>query len=454
MSDPLTLIDGSAEEVSAAVIEIGEQQTSLRNRSPVGVLRGIWETVALVLRRVYAAHITPMYVQADRQRAVGPWLEMHGRYLAVPPQAATPAKGILTARAEAETQVPAGAPVQRDGKEVLLVDTDTKLPAGTDTGLPVTAAAAGAAANFRPGTSLSIPSLPNVTVAAGVNWLHTPGADRETDDRYRRRIDDRWRSPGWGQPPARYRFVAQGVAGIKQAWISRAPRGFGSMDLIVISTHPDGLPTPEQITAVHAALDGYRMICRDIRVRGAVPVPVAVEVVYDGPYTAAEVRQAIQTTVGSLVGGTLQLGSIYLAAAALPGIDYFGVRSPQADVDLGEDGIAALTITVSVGQSLGAAGRSAASTLSYGRRTVSGHTATQQQAEAAPRRWNIRFEALAPGETWWFSLPDGWSLAALESYGVDVSSEWTLTDGEYRYTSPESVPSGTELDVDVSGTPA
>lgn len=454
MSDPLTLIDAPEAEVQAAVIQIGEQQTGLRNRSPVGVLRGIWETIALIVRRLYSAHISPMYVQADRARATGVWLEMHGRYLAVPPQAATPAKGILTARAAAETQVPAGASVQRDGRDVLQVDADTTLPADTDTGLPVTATTAGAAANLRPGTALSIPALPGVTVTAGVNWLHTPGADRETDDRYRRRIDDRWRSPGWGQPPARFRFVAEGVAGIRQAWIVRTPRGFGSMDVIVTSTHPDGLPTPEQITAVRSALDDYRMICRDIRVRGAVPVPVAVDVVYAGPYTAAEVRQAIQTTVGSPVGGTLQLATIYLAAAALPGIEYFGVRAPLADVGLGPDGIAALTITVSMSQSLGAAGRSAPGTLSYGRRTVSGHTATSQQAEATPGRWTVRLSALGAGETWWFRLPDGWALSALESYGVDESSEWTLTDGEYRYSSPKSVPSGVELDIDVSGSPA
>lgn len=97
MSDPLSLIDATAEQTDAAVVAIGEAQTGLRNRAPTGVLRGIWGTLALVARRIYDHHVTPMYTAADRQTATGPWLRMHAAYLGVTPRAAQAAAGRVTA---------------------------------------------------------------------------------------------------------------------------------------------------------------------------------------------------------------------------------------------------------------------------------------------------------------------------------------------------------------------
>ena len=466
MSDPLTLIDGSAEDVGAAVIQIGEQQTGLRNRSPVGVLRGIWETVALIVRRVYAAHVTPMYTAADRQTATGPWLRMHAAYLGVRPQGATTARGSLRAFSPISTQtVAAGAAVTVQGSPALTVDQAVELPAGVAVALPVTAVEPGPAGNVAPGAELALAGNPDVAVSAPLGWLATPGSDAESDDRLRARIDDRWRSLGDGSPPAQYRFVAEAVPGVRRAIVVRAPRGFGSADVVVVAADASGVPSPALLAAVTAALADERMICRDLRVVGGAIVPVRIHVLYAGPYDDSQVAAAIRQRVAAATSGdVLRVADIYAAAAALDGLEYFGVVAPLHDVALGPGGQADISVLAEMGrlpatQGSGGTGPSAGqpitAALPYGIVDGNGSLRAQPaQAAIASGRWVLSLPPLAAGEAWYIGpLPAGATLSAIDSYGVDVTADWApRADGVYLYSLASTVPPGVAMDVEVTAT--
>ena len=470
MSDPLTLIDGSAEDVRAAVIEIGEQQTGLRNRSPAGVLRGIWETVALVVRRIYAAHVTPMYTAADRQAATGPWLRMHAAYLGVQPLPATAAQGSLQAfsREQAVT-IDAGTPVAVQGStQRLLVTVATQLPLSVASTLPVRAENPGAAGNIAPGSLLEIVAAPGVIVTAPRDWITIPGADPESDAALRRRLDDRWASLGAGQPEAQYRYVAESRPGIARAVVVRTPRGPGSVDLVLISTAPTGVPSAAQIADVTQALDDLRMVCRDLRIVGGATVPVSISVLFEGGgYTPAQVAAAIKQGVGGIyAGGVVHMADIYTAAAALPNLTYFGVASPLHDIDIGRNSVPDITVTATMGRVPAAhvpggttGGSSSApqpvtDSLAYGVRTAAGVLTPQPpKAPVASGQWALVMPGLAAGETWYFGpLPTGVELAGVEQFTADVTADWQLdaANGIYVYAYGAAVPAGVESDITVT----
>ena len=75
----------------------------------------------------------------------------------------------------------------------------------------------------------------------GDGWNSIPGTDDETDDALRVRIYDRWRSLGSGNPPSKYEYLAESVTGVSEAKVIRAPRGYGSMDVVISSA--DGIPS-------------------------------------------------------------------------------------------------------------------------------------------------------------------------------------------------------------------
>lgn len=471
MSDPLSLIGATAEQTSKAVIAIGEEQTGLYNRAPTGVLRGIWETIALVVRRIYAAHVTPMYAQADRSRAAGPWLRMHAAYLGVQPLPATAAQGSLQALSPAPVLIDADTPITVQGStQRLLVTAATQLVAAAPSALPVRAESAGAAGNIAPGSLLMIDAAPAVTVSAPKDWITTPGADTESDAALRRRLADRWASLGAGQPEAQYRYVAESRPGIARAIVIRTPRGPGSVDLSLISTAPTGVPSAAQIADVTQALESLRMICRDLRVVGGAIVPIRISVLFEGDYTAAQVAAAIEQGMDDAVAaGVVHVADIYAAAVAgLPGLRYFGVASPLHDIEVGPGSVPDLTVIATMGRvptthvagggaTTGGSGgpQPITDSLAYGVRTAAGVLTPQQPPKApiASGQWALVMPALAAGDTWYFGpLPTGVEVAGVEQFTADVTADWQLdtATGAYIYAHGATVPPGVQSDIVVT----
>lgn len=472
MSDPLSLIDATEDQTREAVIAIGEEQTGLRNRSPVGVLRGIWETIALVVRRIYAAHITPMYAQTDRAHATGPWLRMHAAYLGVRPLAATAAQGSMQALSPTPVTIDAATPITVQGStQRLLVTAATQLDADVASALPVRAETAGADGNIAPGSLLTIEAHPGVILSAPKDWITTPGADAEGDDALRRRIDDRWASLGAGQPAAQYRYVAESRPGIARAIVVRTPRGPGSIDLFLISAAPTGIPSAAQIADVTRALDGLRMICRDLVVSGGAIVPIHIRLLFEGGgYSASQVADAIAQGMDSTLDGTgvLRVADIYATAVReLPQLTYLGVESPLHDVDIGPGSLADITVTATIGRvpathasggtTTGGGGSAGpepiTDSIAYGVRTTATGALTPQPPKApiASGQWALVMPALDAGETWYFGpLPAGTELDGVEQFTADVTADWQLDAGVYVYAHGATVPAGVLSDIVVT----
>ena len=475
--DPLTLIDASLDDVRAAVIAEGERQTGLRNRSPVGILRGIWETLALVVRRVYAAHIRPMYATADRSRATGPWLDLHARYLSVRRKAAHAAAGHVTALSAITTvTIAAGTELATAASTGvrLVVTAETELPAGVAVQVPVRAAEAGVRGNIVPGTATASEDWPAVTWSLAADWLSQPGSDEEADAALRRRIDDRWRSLGDGYPPPQYRYLAESVAGVRRAIVVRTPRGFGSADLVVIAEGGTGVPSHALLDAVTAAIEDHRMICRDLRVRGGSIVPIAVSVLWEGGgYSDAAVAAAIeQGLADATADGVVRVADIYGAAVKmLPGLSYFGVAAPLHDVTIGAGSLPDLTVTAaegrapathvpsggtSTGSGSGSGPEPITASLPYGVLAGDGTLVPQApQAPVASGRWTLTLPALSAGQTWYLGpLPAGVRLTGIESYSASILSDWSqrAADGVWIYSTSAAalVPAGVLMDAEVT----
>ena len=467
MSDPLSLIDATDDQIRARVVEIGEANTGLRNRASVGVLRGIWETIALVVRRLYAAHVAPMYAQADRSRATGPWLRMHAAYLGVPPKPATAAKGTLQALSPQAAAIAAGTRISvQESAQRLIVSADTQISEAA-AAVPVHAETPGAAGNVAPGSLLMMPAYPDVTVSAPRGWITTPGADAESDEALRRRVDDRWASLGAGQPEAQYRYVAESRPGVARAVVVRTPRGPGSVDLVLISTAPTGVPSAAQIADVARALDNLRMICRDLNVRGGALVDVDIRVFYRGPYSAAAVETAIKQAIDADIdSAAVRVAAIYRAAAErLPNLEYFGIAEPLHDVVPAPGDLPQISVAATVGEApasgggarsggTGTGGQAISDSLPYGVRTAAGALTPQPpKAPTASGQWELVMPALAAGQTWYFGpLPNGVELTAVEQFTLDVTADWQLdaATGAYLYAHGASVPPGVQTDLEIS----
>ena len=463
-SDPLSLIDATDDQIRARVTELGEANTGLRNRASVGVLRGIWETIALVVRRLYAAHVAPMYAQADRSRATGPWLRMHAAYLGVPPKPATAAEGALQALSPQAVAIDAGTQISvQDSAQRLIVSADTQVSEGAAAAVPVRAETPGAAGNVAPGSLLTMPAYPDVTVSAPRNWITTPGADAESDDALRRRVDDRWASLGAGQPEAQYRYAAESRPGIARAVVVRTPRGPGSADLVLISTAPTGVPSADQIADVTRTLDGLRMVCRDLTVRGGALVDVDIRVFYRGPYSDAQVQSAIKQEIDADVdSAAVRVAAIYRAAAVrLPNLEYFGIAEPLHDVVPAPGDLPQISVAATVGEApasggggTATGGQAIAGSLPYGVRTAAGALTPQPpKVPTASGRWALAMPALAAGQTWYFGpLPSGVELTAVEQFTFDVTADWQLdaATGLYVYAHGPSVPAGVRTDVEIT----
>lgn len=324
MSDPIP----SQSELRKATFNAASEETGLKNPRSVGRLKAFVEVSLLLARQVFDRWVTPASRQIDRATATGFWLRLHATNGGLTPLQASATRGILTATASAAGTLATGTEITAAGLPTYTVDAEVTYVAGTFS-VPVTATAAGAAGNLADGTDLSPPDgLDSITADDG--WITLPGEDDESIEHLRDRLDDRMESLGDGHPAAAYRMVAMGVDGIREALVPRAPRGPGSVSVVVRSV--TGTPTPAQIAAVAAALDEHRMVARDLLVQAPPATAAAVAVSYRGTATPDAVRAMVTQYVGSLrLGQALTEDGLYGAARTFAGAELLSV-----DLDAGD----------------------------------------------------------------------------------------------------------------------
>lgn len=340
-------IDADEATIRNDVIEIAKAETGLTSFKSTGVLRGFLEVIARVVAHIYTTAINPVYANASLDGATGVFLSLWGLMLGVARKQEENAIGSFSASAYGDGSVPAGAWAVVDGTDLRYkVSATVTFQAGVPFSLPVTAEHAGSEYNISPGTVVRltrvIPGFDSVSVGAG--WITTLGQDIETDDAYRARIKDRWRSQSLGDTKEVYKYYAESVDGVRAAKIIRTPRGPGSTDVVVAAVN--GIPGSELITAVEQALYAHELMGFDVRVKAPDVTAVSIQIEYSGSAAVADIRLIAENYVYGLgIGGRLKVRELYALYDAAE-VDTIEILTPDRDVQSDESGI--ITATVSV----------------------------------------------------------------------------------------------------------
>ena len=429
-----SFLGASDAQLRAAAIALAEQQTGVSNRRTVGVWRGLVETMALLLGRLYRALLNPMLDQLDRRTAAGGWLQVHAATVGLRQLAALPAQGNFTATVTAAATLPAGTEVQAaEAGPAFRVTAEVDLQPGSAQ-VPVEALQPGTAGNLLPGTALGVSALTALSaLTAADGWLTRPGRDAETDSQLRARTAAAWDALIEGNTLGRYARAALQVPAITRAAAVRTPRGYGSADVVVATAA--GPPTDAQLIAVRSALDGHALLCRDLIVRAPDQVAVEVTISYAGgpPDAPAILRRWLRRLD---LGATLRPGDLYSlpwAGHAEP-FARLEVLAPTREIDLGDTEIFAPRVTV-----VGAQGApiDAAAAILYGRLAADRQTVAGNSFTAGPvqGRWYLEWPPGAADSAHLYvrmppSLPRLLSVTRLRR---DVTSDWERHGTFYVY---------------------
>ncbi|MDR0637590.1 MAG: baseplate J/gp47 family protein [Spirochaetaceae bacterium] len=311
-------------------------------------MRGFIEVLAGVVFFIYKTAINPIYANATLDGATGVFLSFWGLALGVVRKSDNKAAGSFTGHSYGEGNVPSGSWIVLDGTELRYkVTAKTAFTADSDFAIPVEAEFSGSDYNIGSGMPLRITRVVNGlnSVTVPENWQSTLGENTEEDDSYRERVKNRWRSQTLGDTKETYKFYAETVAGVRAAKIIRTPRGPGSTDVIIASV--TGLPTPELLAGVEAALYDHELMGFDVQVKAPAVTNIAIVIEFSGEADEADIALIAEGYVHDLgIGGRFALKDLYALYEPL-GLATVEIVSPSRDVQAGEAAVIIATIDAS-----------------------------------------------------------------------------------------------------------
>lgn len=346
MSEDMSLIEKTDDEIREEVFTIAREETGIKNYKSTGVLRGLLETFSRIVSKIYQAFLTPISQQTNLDTASTIWLSQWGLMLGVVRKSATKAIGSIEVSTYASGSIPKGSWVSIEGTDLRYKTTEeVAFTPGVIT-VPVAAELPGSSYNVEDGTGIFtrvVAGVESVTFPSG--WIETPGTDTENDSSYRARIKEKWQAQGEGNPPASYLYYSLSVDGVQEAKLIRTPRGYGTVDVIIVASN--GSPSSELLQQVEDALYNHELICTDVVVRGPAEIPVTITVEYTGTPAVAVVEDAIYAHVYQLgIGGRLEIRALYSALDEL-NLDSAEILLPDRDVPGAEDSIIVANVNVS-----------------------------------------------------------------------------------------------------------
>lgn len=340
----LSFIDRTDDEIRKEVIETASKELGFRNLKSTGVLRRLFEVFARFLGQVYHKFISPIYHETNLDTADGLWLDQWGLLLGVARKAATKTKGEATLVAYGEGDIDAGAWITVSGTDLRFKVLEKTAFSEGETKISVEAEFEGSEYNVSGEDEGSL-----TKVVAGVDhitfpegWITEAGTDKEDDESYRSRIKNLWISQGVGNPPPSFYYYAESVEGVKEVKLVRTPRGYGTVDVIVVAEN--GMPSEELLQDVYDALYDHALICNDLQVKAPLQEAAEISIEFSGEASENEVEEAVMQYVYDLgIGGRLEIRGIYEALETF-GLDSVEVLSPSRDVQAGEDAIVVATV--------------------------------------------------------------------------------------------------------------
>ena len=335
----LSFIDRTDDEIRKEVIETASKELGFRNLKSTGVLRRLFEVFARFLGQVYHKFISPIYHETNLDIADGLWLDQWGLLLGVARKAATKTKGEATLVAYGEGDIDAGAWITVSGTDLRFKVLEKTAYSEGETKISVEAEFEGSGYNVSgddEGVLTKVVSgVDHIVFKEG--WISAAGTDEEDDDSYRSRIKNLWISQGVGNPPPSFYYYAESVDGVKEVKLVRTPRGYGTVDVIVVAEN--GMPSEELLQDVYDALYDHALICNDLQVKAPQQKVAEISIEFSGDASENEVEEAVMQYVYGLgIGGRLEIRGIYDTLEAFD-LDTVEVIAPLRDVQAGEDAI-------------------------------------------------------------------------------------------------------------------
>ena len=308
-----TWIDKAEHEIRDDIVAIAKKNTGLTNFKSTGVLRGFIEVIASVVFFIYKTAINPIYTNATVDKATGIFLSFWGLALGVVRKSDNKASGVFTGTSYGSGSIASGAWIVVEGTELRYKVTEkVTFAADSRFAIPVQAEFAGSDYNIGAGLPVRVTrvirGLDGIEVKE--NWQKALGENSESDDSYRERIKNRWRSQTLGDTKVTYKYYAEDVAGVREAKIIRAPRGAGSTDIIIVSV--TGLPTAELIEKVKKNLFSHELMAFDVQVKAPIVTGIEIAIEYSGDAESADIERIAKSYVDSLgIGGRFAVKDLY-----------------------------------------------------------------------------------------------------------------------------------------------
>jgi uncharacterized phage protein gp47/JayE len=271
---------------------------------------------------------------------------------------AVAAFGTITATGTPGASVPAGAEFLRPDRMRYQTAAGATVDASGTAAVAVTAAVLGVAGDAVAGTAVTtVSALPGIVPQAVVADPGIGGgADEETDAQLRTRLLARIQAPPHGGSASDYIAWALEVPGVTRAWV--VPRGQGSGTVVVYFTmddaaHPNGIPTPADVTVVQLHLDEVRPVATQVFVLAPVAHPIDVTIATLTPDTPA-IRTAAETELADTLyrngqpGGTVYVSWLWEAVSLAAGERHHRITAPPGDVVLAASDLAVLGVVTYV----------------------------------------------------------------------------------------------------------
>lgn len=285
-------------------------------------------------------YVTFLSAQLFPDTSVTSYLERQASVFGITRLAATYATGTATATGVNGIVVPGGSVLQRADGATYVTAADVTISSGSATAT-VTAQVAGENGNLDAASALTFGSP-----IAGVNAQATVtsgglagGADQETDDALRARVEARLQSPPQGGSAADYVTWALSVGGVTRAWVYPEELGAGSVTVRFVRDN-DGIgstiiPSSPEVAAVQAVINALRPVTATVTV--VAPVADAVNFTLHLAADTTDTRAAVIAELTDLLmragspGGTILLSAIRTAIGIATSPGDFTLASPSAD---------------------------------------------------------------------------------------------------------------------------
>ncbi|MDA8449847.1 baseplate J/gp47 family protein [Acidovorax sp. GBBC 3332] len=248
----------------------------------------------------------------------------------------------FTAATARALPLPAGWRVELPSGQVFAADSAGEIPAGALAyEFAASAQDAGVQTNGWPPSLLrAVDDAPAALAALRTTTTTRGGMDAETDERYRQRVKLAPEAFSYGSEH-RYRLTALSVAPSLRDVRVWSPRPDGSINVVLLGA--DGVPGPETVAQVQAALDAPRgrMLGDRITVSAAVPVDYAISVRVDvaagyvSDLVLAGVEQRLRAWAAQQagrLGGDLVPAQIVAAGGGVAGVYDLQVLAPAQRV--------------------------------------------------------------------------------------------------------------------------